>query len=297
MADLPGTVTTLNCPNGSTVYVVGTAHFSRESVEDVKTTISQTRPGVVVLELCQDRQLLLHFSEEDILREARTMNFAKLQSFIRRDGIVAGITQSVFLRLSADLTEQLGVAPGGEFRAGFEEAQRVGSQVVLGDRLVGITFKRALAALSFWQRIRLAFLLAQTLVSDFKITPEEVEQMKNKDMVTIFVGELASEFPALSDVFVTERDQILTYSLMAAANCAQIPYGPPVTVVGVMGMGHIPGIESNWMRDIRVRELMTIPQPSRRSRIVWTGVRIGIKVSVLGLCVAAVYFGMRRFFS
>ena len=38
---LPETVTVLDCPNGSKVYIVGTAHFSKESIEDVRTTIQK----------------------------------------------------------------------------------------------------------------------------------------------------------------------------------------------------------------------------------------------------------------
>lgn len=296
-SDVPETVTTLRCPNGSTVYLVGTAHFSVESIEDVRSTIRQSKPDAVVLELCPDRQLILHYSEEDILREARTMNFAKMRSFIHRDGFVAGITQSIFLKLSAELTEKLGVAPGGEFRAGYEEAKKIGSKIVLGDRQVGVTFKRALRALSFWQRFRFAYLLVQSLASSHEITAEEIERLKNKDMVTMLTGELASEFPALSKVFVTERDQILAYSLMVAANCMTTPYGPPVTVVGVMGMGHIPGIEANWNQVVDVRDLLTVPVPSRTSRLIWTGVRMGIKFGIYGICAAAIYFGYRKFFS
>ena len=295
--DLPETVITLRCPNGSTVYLVGTAHFSVESVEDVRSTIRRSRPDVVVLELCQDRQLILHYSEEDILREARTMNFTKMRGFIHRDGLVAGITQSIFLKLSAELTAKLGVAPGGEFRAGYEEANSLGAKVMLGDRHVGVTFKRALRALSFWQRIRFGWLLVQSLVSSNEITPEEVERLKNKDMVTMLTGELESEFPAISKVFVAERDQILTYSLMLAANCMSQPYGPPVTVVGIMGMGHIPGIEANWNQALNVKELLTVPPPSRTSTLVWTGIRVGIKIGILGACAAASYFCYRKFIS
>ena len=192
---LPGTVTTLRCPNGSVVHIVGTAHFSPESVEDVRTTIRETQPATVVLELCPSRQMILHFSEEDILREARSMTFAKMRSIIRRDGLVAGVTQSVFLRLSAELTEKLGVAPGGEFRAGYEEARQLANcPVVLGDRHVGITFKRAMAALSLWQRIRFSFLLFRSMLSEVEITPEDVERMKTKDMVQLLMGSLVPSF-------------------------------------------------------------------------------------------------------
>ncbi len=293
MSDLPDTVTTLRCPNGSTVYVVGTAHFSRGSADEVRKTISQTQPQTVVLELCQDRQMMLRYSEESIIREAQNMTLFSVQNFIRRDGLIAGITQSIFVKFSAHLTRQLGVAPGGEFRAGYEEAQKIRARVVLGDRLVGITFKRALAALSLWQRVRFAFLLTRALASDIEITPEEVERMRDRDMVSLLMGELDQEFPAIAETFVTERDQILAYSLMAAANCAQRPYGPAVTVVGVMGIGHLKGIEENWNKEIAVVELLSIPQPSRTSRVVW----LGVKVAAVGMVAAGAVYVARRLLS
>ena len=295
--ELPDTVTRLDCPNGSVVYVVATAHFSRSSVEDVRTTVARARPQAVVLELCQERQMLLHFSEEQILSEARRMTFAQLRSFVRRDGLVVGLTQSIFLKLSAQLTAQLGVAPGGEFRAGFEEAQRIRASIVLGDRRIGVTFRRALAALSLWQRLRFGYLLLSSLTSDLQITPAEVEHMKDRDMVTMVMGELSSLFPGLSRVLVSERDQILAYSLMTAANCAGLPYGPAVTVVGVVGAGHVAGVERHWMSDIRVRELLATPHPSRAARLVSVGVRVtwfGVRAGVVVLCAAGLYYGVRR---
>lgn len=295
--DLPATVTRLDCPNGSVVYVVGTAHFSKDSVADVRTTITRIRPQAVVLELCQERQMLLHYSEEQILNEARTMTFAKMRSFIRRDGFVVGVTQSVFLKLSAQLTEQLGVAPGGEFRAGFEEAQKIGASIILGDRRIGVTFRRALAALSLWQRVRFGVALLSSLTSDLTITPDEVERLKDRDMVTMLTGELSSEFPALSEVLVSERDAILAFSLMTAANCAQPPYGPAVTVVGVVGMGHVAGVEGHWMRSVNVRELHALVPPSRSMQLFHAGVRVtwfGVKVGIVLASAAGVYFAVRR---
>lgn len=291
MSELPKTVAVLTCPNGSAVYVVGTAHFSKESVDDVRKTIALTKPQCVVLELCRDREMMLHFSEEQLLQEARTMNFAKIRSCIHRDGFVAGITQSVFLKLSAELTEKLGVAPGGEFRAGYDEARKLeGCRVVLGDRLIGITFKRAMASLSLWQRLRFGRLLVQNLASSMEITPEDVEKLKDKDMVTMLTGELSADFPALSQVLVDERDQILAYSLMVSANCATEPYGPAVTVVSIMGMGHVQGVQRYWLKPVQVKQLMNIPQTSTGVRVAWTVVKVGM----LGMFGLAFYLGVRK---
>jgi len=51
----PDTVTVLDGPNGAKVYLVGTAHFSHKSQQDVSETIKRTQPNIVVLELCESR--------------------------------------------------------------------------------------------------------------------------------------------------------------------------------------------------------------------------------------------------
>ena len=72
-----------------------------------------------------------------------------------------------------------------------------------------------------------------------------------------------------------ERDVVLTHSLMKAANCASLPYGPPVKVVGVVGMGHIPGIKDHWMSDEcrNISDLLVIPPPHISTVIFWGYVR------------------------
>ena len=292
MSSLPKTVTVLNCPNGSTVYLVGTAHFSRESIQDVRDTIQKVRPTVVMLELCPQRQVMLQYSEEDILREAEDINFAKVRLFIRRDGLIAGIMQSLFLKLSAEVTKKLGIAPGGEFRAGYEEGIKCGARILLGDRMVNVTFQRALYSLNFLQKMRFYFAIARTLTEDISITSEEVENMKNKDMVDMLVGELAKEFPTVTQVLVDERDKVLAYSLKSAAYVTNTPSGPPVTVVGIVGMGHVKGIEKLWNKDIvGIKEIMTVPRPSRTTRLV----SLAIKVSIATAIGVASYYAFRRF--
>lgn len=291
---MSATITTLDCPNGSKVYLVGTAHFSRESIEDVKRTIAEKQPGVVLLELCSDRRIILQYSQEAILREARTMTFAKMRGFIRRDGLVAGVVQSIFLKFTAELTQQLGMPPGGEFRAGYEEARRIGADIILGDRLVGITFKRVLGSLSFWKKLRFIFLLLRALTDKYEVTPEEVERLKSSDMVQLLMGELTSKFPEVYEVFVNERDKILAHSLMVSANCAQEPHGPPVTVVGVMGVGHVTGVCSYWMDVGDIRPLMLTPEPSLASMAVWSGVKFSFRMGLFFCCAWTLYSLGRR---
>lgn len=288
------TITVLLCPNGSTVTLVGTAHFSKDSIRDVRQTIQSVKPQVVVLELCPARQVILTHSEEQIREQAKSLNWGKVREIIRRDGVVVGVTQAVFLKLSANIMDKLGVAPGGEFRAGYEEAVKVNSNVMLGDRLVGVTFKRALQSLSLWQRIKFVYMLVQSLVTEPDLTPDDVERMKNRDMVSMLIGELGSELPGLSKVFIEERDQILAHNLMRAANCVEEPYGPARQVVGVVGIGHVTGIEANWMKSRDVRHLLVVPRRSLFSTIAWMTLKYGsLGLVCVGLGATVVWLGRR----
>jgi len=262
--DLPDTVQLLVCSStGTKVYLVGTAHFSKESCEDVAMVIQATQPEIVMVELCKSRTNILHLDEQTILEEAQNLNMEKSLEIIRSQGTVQGVMYLLLLSMSAHLTKELGMAPGGEFRRAFQEANSVpGCMVHLGDRPINLTLKRALSALSLWQRLRLTW---NILTSKETITKEEVEKCKNRDLLENMLLEMAGEFPALSRVFVEERDLFLTHSLQTAA---QIETSQ--TVVGVVGIGHVPGIINNWGKVTReqVEQVVRIEPPSVVSRVV-----------------------------
>ena len=170
------------------------------------------RPDVVVLELCKSRTDILQMDEETILSESKKLNTQKMVSSllrctlhreinihldfqmqtIREYGAVQGVMYILMLSMSANLTETLGMAPGGEFRVAFKESHKVpGCIVHLGDRPIHITLKRALASLTTWQKIKLAF---NVLTSRDEITKEDVERCKQKDLLESMLEEMAGEF-------------------------------------------------------------------------------------------------------
>lgn len=77
--NLPPTVIKLTTPNRSSVYVVGTAHFSRESQNDVSYVIRNVLPNITMVELCQARVHMLNTSEEAFLQEAGQVTMSKVQ--------------------------------------------------------------------------------------------------------------------------------------------------------------------------------------------------------------------------
>lgn len=300
---LPQTVRILDDRNSrGRIYLVGTAHFSRQSQDDVVQLIRSTKPDVLMLELCQSRVNILSLDEETLLRESAQMNLAKLRAIIRTNGFVHGIIHVLLLNMSASLTRQLGMAPGGEFRAAFREAQRQSiSQIVLGDRPVGITLKRAMNSLSTWKKIRLVFSL---LSSQERITSDDVEKFKEKDLLEQVLEEMSDQYPELCRVFVKERDLYLAYSLN---KCLQsIPVETTSTgfvrptVVAVVGIGHLPGIVEQWNRSIpdNVDDLLRTgdderrPTQSNRRSFCSTSLKI---LSLGSICLFIFYLNRCRF--
>ncbi|TSK38487.1 TraB domain-containing protein [Bagarius yarrelli] len=293
--DLPDTVTRLTTPEGSVVYLVGTAHFSESSKKDVAMTIRAVQPDVVVVELCPYRVSMLKMDEKTLLKEAKEVNLEKVQQAIKQNGVMSGLMQILLLKVSAHITEQLGMAPGGEFRAAYKEFGTYSKKNLpslqaskvpfctfhLGDRPIPVTFKRAIAALSCWQKARLA--LGLCFLSD-PISKEDVEKCKQRDLLEQTMSEMIGEFPALHRTIVAERDVYLTHTLRQAARRVEEPLNGqkvPAVVVGVVGMGHVPGIEENWDKELNIQKIMSVAPPSRFGWLFCTVLK-GTFLAVLG---------------
>ncbi|CAH1980108.1 unnamed protein product [Acanthoscelides obtectus] len=276
--NLPETVTLLKHPtNGAKVYLVGTAHFSKESQEDVIKVIKLVQPHIVVLELCTSRTNMLCLDEETILEEAKNIDMHKIISSIKSSGLYNGLMYILLLQMTAHITKEIGMAPGGEFRVAAKEASKIPNcKLHLGDRPINITILRAVSRLTWFQTLKLTW---QLLALKEPISVEDIEKCKNRDMIEQLMAELSGDFPGFREVFLDERDIILTNSLQAAAQ-SQVRYSnqegvtevltEPLRIVGVVGMGHVQGITKLWPHDQSryVKDMMTIPPPTLTSKIV-----------------------------
>lgn len=279
---LPDTVTLLKAPNGNNVYLVGTAHFSEESSKDVAFVIRNVRPRAVVVELCSSRVHILKHDEKTLLEEAKDINMQKIRNVINTNGYINGIFYILLLNMSAKLTKELGMAPGGEFRTAMKEALKIDNCLIhLGDRPINITLQRAIKGLSLWQTFKLVFKL---MSFDENITKEEVEQCKQKDLLEELMKEMAGEFPAFGEVFVNERDLYLCYSLQMASMMGErvVSQGSlkpePTSIVGVLGIGHCAGVTRNWTKQGLIEKIpliMTIPKATLSTRIFKNTVKYG----------------------
>ncbi|XP_063705333.1 traB domain-containing protein isoform X2 [Culicoides brevitarsis] len=281
--NLPETVTVLNAGENK-AFLVGTAHFSEKSKNDVSFVIRNVQPDVVMVELCPSRVHLLRHDEKTLLEEAKDINLTKIRNVIKTNGVVNGLFYILLINMNAKITKDLGMAPGGEFRRAVSEINQLNHCFVsLGDRPINITLKRALCGLSLFQKLKLVWKL---ITFDEQITTEGVEQCKQKDLLEELMKEMTAEFPAFGDVFVKERDLYLCHSLQLATLSQQ---GRPTKSVGIVGIGHVEGIAKNWgkVNQNQIQEILTIPPTSMSNKVFLFTIKYGI-LSLIG-------FGLLKF--
>lgn len=73
------------------------------------------------MELCSARTSILSHDEETILEEAKNIDYDKIVATIKANGVYNGIMYLLLLNMSAHLTKEIGMAPGGEFRVAYKE--------------------------------------------------------------------------------------------------------------------------------------------------------------------------------
>ncbi|GAB1596165.1 TraB/GumN family protein [Lysobacter claricitrinus] len=216
--------------DGVRYTLLGTAHVSRASVDAVREAIASGEYDHVAVELDTARMQALVEPDAmakldlvEVIRTGRTAMFA------------ANLALAAYQRR---LAEQLGIEPGAELKQAVIDARERGVPVSLIDRDVGLTFRRAAASLNWWQRIKLGSGLAVSLVASDEVPADEIEKLKEGDMLESSFAEFASHSPQLYETVISERDRYMAAGLREAAN-ADVR---PTNVLAVVGAGHLAGL-------------------------------------------------------
>jgi len=229
------------------VILVGTAHLSNQSADDVRRVIAAVRPENVVVELCKSRCAQLY---DDVATAGATAGRTGNALSLRGDSLLEAYTRSLslggrsalLLRLFLGaLSTNVGVDSGVEFRAARKAADAVEAQIVLGDRPIEVTLRRAWDAMpvkSRWVFTKDLVLGAQSAKGAGAAAVEAaVERLKQDDAMSSMLSSFAERFPEAMAPLVHERDMYLAWSLKRskAVNGSSV-------VVGVVGRGHMRGV-------------------------------------------------------
>jgi pheromone shutdown protein TraB len=175
--------------DGVSYTLLGTAHISQASIDAVRALIASGRFDAVAVELDEQRLRAL--------TDAESLHRLDLFAIIREGKIGLVAANLALAAYQRRLAEKLGVQPGAELKAAAEGAGEAGLPLQLIDREVGLTLRRAWTALGFWGRAKLGVGLAGSLFTDEEVDEEEIEKLKQGDMLERSFGEFAAMDPAL----------------------------------------------------------------------------------------------------
>ncbi len=122
------------------VTVVGTAHVSHDSVDEVEETIERERPDVVAVELDDGRYRKLKGETPDDLDPSDVLSGNTVYQFL---------AYWLLSYVQTRLGERFDIEPGADMMAAVSSAERLGIDVALVDRDIQETIQR------LWKRMRL----------------------------------------------------------------------------------------------------------------------------------------------
>ena len=213
------------------ITVVGTAHVSQESKEEVRKAIEEEEPDTVCVELDENRLKSLReesgWRDLDVTEAIREGN-GKL--------LLLNLLLSIYQR---QLGLQQGMKPGEELLEAVKAAEDEGLDYALVDQDINVTLNRAISSLSMWDKMKLA---ASLMVSGEEM---DVEELKEDNLINTLVQQLEEEFPELTRVFLDERNTYMAEKIL------EEDFESAVVVVGA---AHVEGLIEELKKEERDTE-------------------------------------------
>ena len=265
--------------NGRSITLIGTAHISKESIDEVTANIRANDLDCVAIEL--DEQRLSALSDKERWRKMDIINvLRKRQGFL----LLANLVLSGFQRR---MGENLGVKPGDEMKAAYEVAVERGIKTAMVDRPIQITLRRAWARNSLWGKCKLLAALLSSAFEKETVDSEQIENLKNRSEMDSMMSELSAYMPKVKEVLIDERDRYLAAHIWNAGG---------TRVAAVLGAGHLPGVERN-LRALAAGEISADTTDIAAVPPTTVGAKIAgwvIPALIVALIAAGFYFGGRQ---
>ena len=252
--------------DGKKIILIGTAHISQSSVDEVNTVINQVNPDTVCIELCSSRyQAMLakdQWKNMDIFKVIR-----EGKSFL----LFANLIMTAFQKR---LGSKLGVKPGSEMFEAANVAEKLNSELVLADRDVKITLQRTWRGMRFWGKMKVLGQLLASLFIREEISKEEIEKLKESDALSEAMKMLAEQSPEMKRILIDERDQYMAEKIRQSMG---------KLVVAVVGAGHVKGLTAELENKHNLAELESVPPTGKA--VAW------LKWGIPALIIALIVYG------
>jgi pheromone shutdown-related protein TraB len=257
----------ISTPDNREIILVGTAHISQVSKELVRETIEAEKPDTVCVELDAGRM--------QSLKDPDRWKKTDLKEVIKKKQLATLIANLVLGSYQKRMGKQTGVKPGAELKEAVDVSENANIPIVLADRDIKITLKRAWACTRWYRKLSLLGGLFASIFDKTEISEEELEKIKEQDTLSAMMQEFGKTFPEVKQVLIDERDQFLASKIKSA---------PGKKVVAVVGAGHMKGIARTIEQDLELpseESITVIPKGSPIWKIIGWAIPVAIIASIV----------------
>ena len=231
------------------IILIGTAHISKESVEEVKKAIEKYKPDIVAVELCKRRH--------DAITKKDQWENTPITSLLKSNNAYLMLAQTFLSSIQRRLGKEYGVEPGSEMIAALNEAKKHNLKVALVDRDISITLKRAWKKMGIREKFRLTweFLKAILGYDEEELEELDLKELMNQDVISSMMEEFGEIAPSASTVLIHERDEYIAKKIFDESKKGK--------VVAVVGAGHLKGIQKHLEKkklDVDLKKLEFVPK-------------------------------------
>lgn len=257
----------INFESGAQLILIGTAHISQHSVDLVERIITDEKPDTIAIELDKKRY-------HAMTRKSSYENMDIIE-IIKKKQLLFFIGQFILSSFQKKLSKKTGIQPGDEFRKAAEISSREDIRLILADRELGTTLKRAWGLTPLFDKFKM---FASLLFSDDDdIDSVDIEELKRSNAIDEMVKIFAKQLPATKKVLIDERDAYLAYEILNNLGDK---------TVAIVGAGHVQGILHrihNPVSHEARKEIDTVPPRTVVSRILpWIIPTVIVTVFILG---------------
>jgi len=237
--------------NGKEITIIGTAHISSESVEEVKQALDEIKPDVIAIELDDERY--------KSMTEKKNWQDMDIVDIIKKKKVGFLFAQMILSSYQRKIAQNLKLNVGEEMSTAIQYSKDNSVKLLMIDRNIQTTLLRIWHNLGWFEKIKmLTELLSSMFENDVK--EEDIERLKQGDMLQAALAEISVQFPQIAETLIFERDRIMTYKLAHASG---------QKIVAIVGAAHVPGIQKNLTNQNSISQLMVVPKKKNGNLFAW----------------------------
>lgn len=237
--------------NGKEITIIGTAHISNDSVEEVKEALLEIQPDTVAIELDDERY--------KSMTEKKNWQDMDIVDIIKKKKVGFLLAQMILSSYQRKIAQNLNQTVGQEMSVAIQYSKENQTKLLMIDRNIQITLLRIWHNLGWFEKVKmLTELLSSLFENDVK--EEDIEALKQGDMLQSALAEVSKQFPKIAESLIFERDRIMAYKLAHASGNK---------IVAVVGAAHLPGIQKNLNNQNSISDILQVPKKKSGTISAW----------------------------